>query len=337
MQKRLIAFIFCVALTGCNSLFLVDEPAEDQLTTFDYLSAQIAARYAYLDEKNINWQATSDSLRGLISPGMPNGEFFEVLSAQLEALNDGHANLIAGFRTSVYLPITTGFPRNYSEEVLTDRYLFRVPENFQRTGPFDHSAFASNGRLIGLITYRSFSSSFSEGQLEYILNRLSNCDGIILDLRDNGGGLSTNVNALLRGFIDEERITLYSQEVTPNCFSELIAETSGEPYPFAYTGRVAVLINRTCYSATSFFATSCLAYDHIRLIGDTTSGGMGTPNGGELPNGWRYRFSVTKSLSVNGENFENGVPPQIVQFTNPDDQVEDAIVERAVSYIISGN
>jgi len=30
------------------------------------------------------------------------------------------------------------------------------------------------------------------------------------------------------------------------------------------------------------------------LIGDTTGGGWGLPNGGQLPNGWTYRLSITK-------------------------------------------
>ena len=46
------------------------------------------------------------------------------------------------------------------------------------------------------------------------------------------------------------------------------------------------------------FALSTTAYDNMFCVGDTTGGGLGMPNGGELPNGWRYRFSVTRTLGI---------------------------------------
>jgi C-terminal processing protease CtpA/Prc len=65
---------------------------------------------------------------------------------------------------------------------------------------------------------------------------------------------------------------------------------------------------------------------------EITGGGLGIPNGGQLPNGWTYRFSISRTLSPAGENFENGVPPDIqVVLTKADrDRGVDTVIERAI-------
>ena len=65
-------------------------------------------------------------------------------------------------------------------------------------------------------------------------------------------------------------------------------------------------------------------------MGDITGGGLGAPNGGELPNGWEYRFSITQTLDLDGNNFENGVPPDIEAFIDFDDRTKDEVIERAL-------
>lgn len=61
-----------------------------------------------------------------------------------------------------------------------------------------------------------------------------------------------------------------------------------------------VLIDRYSYSASTFFSVITKAFDQIKLVGDYTGGGGGIPNGGQLPNGWFYRFSVSQLLDLNG-------------------------------------
>ena len=52
------------------------------------------------------------------------------------------------------------------------------------------------------------------------------------------------------------------------------------------------------------------------------------PNGGQLPNGWFYRFSVIQSLDLQQKpDYENGVPPDIPMFLDTADLSKDEIVE----------
>ncbi len=64
----------------------------------------------------------------------------------------------------------------------------------------------------------------------------------------------------------------------------------------------------------------------------TTGGGLGLPNGGQLPNGWTYRFSITQALTLDkNPNYENGVPPDIRVLFNWKDLTKDEILERAIA------
>jgi C-terminal processing protease CtpA/Prc len=91
-----------------------------------------------------------------------------------------------------------------------------------------------------------------------------------------------------------------------------------------------MLIDRGTYSAGSFTALSTRAIPRITLVGDTTGGGLGLPNGGQLPNGWTYRFSITQTLDANLNNeYESGVPPDIRVITNLSDRTKDEVIERA--------
>jgi len=127
-------------------------------------------------------------------------------------------------------------------------------------------------------------------------------------------------------------------EFTESLF--VYAEPEGN---YRFTKKIIVLTNKNSYSATSFFATATKACDNITLIGDSTGGGLGAPTGGELPNGWTYRFSASQTSSSFYSNstwdhtdiFEDGVPPDIyVTISNFDhDQEIDTILERAISEI----
>src|SRR5690606_15462374 len=130
---------------------------------------------------------------------------------------------------------------------------------------------------------------------------MTGVDGVILDLRSNGGGAIQNAHNLAGRFTDVERIGFYSRLKNgpgPTDFGpEQAVHVIPSGSPLKFTGNVAILTNRSSYSATSMFCLHMRALPNVRLIGDTTGGGLGVPNGGELPNGWTYRFSVSQSMS----------------------------------------
>ena len=152
-----------------------------------------------------------------------------------------------------------------------------------------------------------------------------------------------NVFTLVNHFVDQKRLAYISQiKYGPGISDfddkeEVYMQPASSSYQF--TKRIALLTNRSCYSATSLFCLAMKQLPYVKMIGDSTGGGLGAPTYGELPNGWTYRFSVTRTLSPAGDNWENGIPADILIDLDPvlEDDGYDSIIERAIQYIITGN
>ena len=213
--------------------------------------------------------------------------------------------------------------------------------NYHSTGSFAHNAIRDGE--VAYIRYSSFSNAITEEDLDYLVNHYKDCKGLILDLRQNGGGSIDNIRQMLSIF-DNHGQPLYQTQIKSgpqhDAFTELTTVYAPEQdtvsHKEPYTKPVAVLIDRGSYSATSFFAICTMAYPNIRLFGDFSGGGLGLPNGGGLPNGWTYRFSITRTIALDGGNYENGVPPDVRVILDPECTAQgiDNVIETAADWII---
>ena len=330
----LIAFVFA----SCERAFMEQDEPSDPVSVFDYLWNKVDQQYAFFDIKGVNWDSVYEVYRPKVFDDMDNDSLFRVCAAMLNTLQDGHTNLISGFdvsrNDSVYYRMIMN--KNIDTQVVTMNYLTL---NYHSTGGFAHNAIRDGH--VAYVRYSSFENTVSESALKYIVNRYKDCDGMILDLRQNSGGSVDNIRQLLSIF-DNHKQPLYQTQIKSgpkhNEFTELetVYATDTCILKTPYTKPVAVLIDRGSYSATSFFALCTMGYPNIRLFGDYSGGGLGLPNGGGLPNGWTYRFSITRTIALDGGNYENGVPPEERVILDPDCTAQgvDNVIERAADWIM---
>ncbi len=308
-------------------LFKKDLASSNPLENFDYLWNEVDRKYSYFELKNIDWNQIRTTYRAMLNENSSEEELFNVLEAMLNELKDDHTNLITPFNVSVYNVAATG-PKNYRPRTLQDYYM---PSPW-RTGSLVHD-FLSNEE-VGYIRYGSFMSNFSDAQMDLVLDRYKNTKGIILDLRENGGGIVFNVPKLLGRFTETK--TLVGYNITRNGSGHNDFGNQEEFYitphdGIRYTKPVIVLIDKGSYSATTIFAVATKAFPNIILMGDATGGGGGLPNGGQLPNGWTYRFSISQLLDLNQNNYaENGVPADINVAFDWADLTKDEILDKAI-------
>ena len=305
---------------------------------FDYLWDKVDQQYAFFDVKGVDWDSVREVYRPMVTDDMDKEDLFDVCAAMLNTLQDGHTNLISSFNVSrndsVYYRMIVH--KNIDEEVVTMNYLTL---NYHSTGAFAHNAIRDGH--VAYVRYSSFENAIGENALKYITKRYKDCDGMILDLRQNGGGSIDNIRMMLSIF-DNHKQPLYHTQIKSgpghDDFTELttVYATDSCILETPYNKPVAVLIDRGSYSATSFFAICTMAYPNIRLFGDYSGGGLGLPNGGALPNGWTYRFSITRTLALDGNNYENGVPPQERVILDPDYTAQgiDNVIETAADWIM---
>ena len=344
MKKLQILLLILIGatLTSCERAFMEANESTKPINVFDYLWNKVDQQYAFFDVKGVDWDSVYEVYRPKVNDEIQLDSFFHVCASMLNTLKDGHTNLISAFdvshNDSVYYKMVA--EKNIDEQVVVLNYL---TINYHTTGSLNHNAIRDG--KVAYIRYASFMDAVTTDNLIYLTNYYSDCKGMILDLRQNGGGSIDNIRQLLSIF-DNHGQPLYQTQIKSgpehDAFTELTTvyadsinynDVFTEP---AYTKPVAVLIDRGSYSATSFFALCTMGYDNIRLFGDYTGGGLGLPNGGALPNGWTYRFSITRTLDMEGHNYENGVPPQERVLLDPACTAQgiDNVIEAAADWIM---
>lgn len=336
MRYRTTTFIlgslfFLLGATSCEKALLGGAPDRDPLAVFDALWQDVNDRYSYFEEKNIDWSDVRETYRPQVDDDMSDRQLFDLLARMLFLLEDGHVNLVSHFDRSRNWDWQLNHPPNFNANVVERVYLGR---GYRQIGPFRAQTL---GNAL-YVYYSSFANVIEEAHLDALMELASGADGLIIDIRHNGGGSLNNGERIAACLTDEPLVYARSRIKTgpgQDDFSPWqdlrITPRQGD----RYEGKVAVLINRQSYSAANSFAQMARALPNAILIGDRSGGGGGTPVYGELPNGWTYRFSATQSVSPEGEHLEFGIPPDIEAFMTPEEEEigVDAVIERALVWL----
>ncbi len=334
MAQRMILFLTVFLLASCERLFFEpDKATTNALENFEYLWNEIDKKYSYFDLKKIDWDEVRTRYRARLLSSPTNEEtFFKLLGDMMNELRDDHTNLISPFNVQIYNVALRHKPnfrwRTVQEHYLKEPYI---------TASFTHD-FLEN-KQIAYVRYSSFMGGFTDTSLDFVLSRYGGTRGLILDLRENGGGSLNNVIEILSRFVTVKTLVAYNRTRNGRGRNDFGAY---EPFYInpsdsrvKYMKPVMVLVDRGSYSATTFFALATKALPLMVLVGDTTGGGGGMPNGGELPNGWIYRFSISQVSDLEKNIYaENGVPADIPAELDWTNLQKDAIIEKAIQEIL---
>ena len=329
---KILIFLFAFAHTSCERLILSKNKASNSPSeNFEYLWNELDKKYSYFELKKINWDSIKTIYSSKLNDNLNEYELFNILGEMMNELRDDHSNLVSPFNISRY-DISLKSNANFRLRTIEENY-FTNPEI---SGSFYNDFL--EGKQIGYIRYSSFSNSISASILDYLLLKYQNTKGLILDLRENGGGSIVNVPTLLERFVKETKTVGYFRTrngINHSDFSDKSNFIIHKHDGINYTKPVYVLIDRGSYSATTLFALATKPFDNITLLGDTTGGGGGLPNGGQLPNGWTYRFSVSQLLDLSEKSYaEEGVPCDITHQFDWNDIDKDEILEKAIEEIL---
>lgn len=328
---QLLLLLCCLPFT--TSCIGEEEYANDPEGNFEQLWKIIDEKYCFLDEKKIDWEETYRMYKKKINPGMSNDDLFEVLSQMLYTLQDGHVNLASASRISYYDAWYQDYPWNYREDILYQYYLGKASTDYRTAAGMKYKIFDNN---IGYIRYESFSTGVGDGNLDEVLLYLAACNGLIIDVRDNGGGNLTNSSRIAARFTNKQELTGYIRHKTGPGHTDF-----SKPEPIylepsnsiRWQKKVVILTNRRCYSATNDFVNVMRSIEsgNIIQLGGQTGGGSGLPFTSELPNGWSIRFSASPHFDKNMQPLEYGISPDVeVNMASDDEQNhKDTMIEEA--------
>jgi hypothetical protein len=330
-MKNRIQFVVALCTLLLSSCTKVEEYENTPAGNFEALWDIIDRQYCFFDYKaeeyGLDWDAVYRKYKCKVADGMSSAGLFEVLGDMLDELRDGHVNLYAAHDVARYWDFREGYAANFSDEIQVG-YLgtdYKIASGLRYTILPDN---------IGYIYIPSFSNGIGEGNLDECLHALALCRGLIVDVRNNGGGNLSNAETVAARFTNERVLTGYICHKTSAGHDEF---SSPEPIyldssdGIRWQKSVCVLTNRSSYSATNDFVKMMRALPLVTVVGDRTGGGSGLPFSAELPNGWGVRFSACPSFDADMRHTEFGIEPDVRVDMSDGDRARgvDTIIETA--------
>ncbi|MDQ3019325.1 MAG: S41 family peptidase [Bacteroidota bacterium] len=127
---------------------------------------------------------------------------------------------------------------------------------------------------IGYVDFRNFSpSKYSKETIESVMGFLSNCDAIIIDLRQNGGGDPTGVQMISSYFFDSNPVHLNDLYFRPENRTDefwTLKEINGNRMPDV---DLYILTSNYTFSAAEEFTYNLKNLKRATIVGETTGGG----------------------------------------------------------------
>lgn len=334
MKKNiLVSGLLILTLSSC----IEDDPIyqNNYRENFEALWEIVDTRYCYLDTKNINWDSVHSVYeQRLATDTVSEIVFFDAMASMLAELKDGHVNLYSAFDRSRYWNWFTDYPANFDLALIqSDRYL---GSSYRTINGLRYQRIA--GGDVGYLYYASFGEDFSDQNMRYVFEYFADCKGMIIDVRDNGGGSADLSGKLASYFFQRDTVNLYMKHKTGprhDDFSDPVPMTTKAHSTVQWQLPVVVLANRMSYSATNMFVSRIKDAPKVTVMGDRSGGGGGLPMTSEIPNGWMVRFSSSPMFDANMNHIEFGVEPDIAVALDSVDQSNgyDTIIEKAIEHI----
>lgn len=330
-MSRLTLLLTLPLLLLFSSCVNEEEFADNPQGNFEALWKIMDEHYCFFTEKGVDWNEVHDRYAKQVVGQLTDSQLLEVLGNMLAELKDGHVNLYTSFDIGRYWGYHEDYPSNVSDTLIS-KYLgtdYRIASGLRYLILDDN---------IGYIRCTTFSNTFGAGNLDEILLYLAPCRGLIIDLRDNGGGMLTAAETLAARFTNEKTLVGYMQHKTGkghDDFSEMNEQWIKPSSGIRWQKPVAVLTNRSVFSAANEFVKYMKCFPNTVIIGDKTGGGAGLPFSSELPNGWSVRFSASPMYDRNKQSTEEGIDPDINVELSTHDYIYglDTIIEAARKYL----
>ena len=251
-------------------------------------------------------------------------QLLEFLGGMVAELKDGHVNISTSFDYARSWSWKDDYPHNFDEDV-QKAYL---GTDYKISCGLSYRILDDN---TGYVYVPTFENELGDGNIDMILYYLAPCSSLIIDVRNNGGGLLTEARRLASRFCDERTLVGYMCHKTGkghDDFSERSGQWIEPSAGVRWNKQVCVLTNRSVYSAANEFVKYMRRMPRVTVVGDKTGGGSGMPFSSELPNGWSVRFSACPMYDADGNSSEDGIAPDV--FVN----ISDADYKKGIDTII---
>ena len=188
----------------------------------------------------------------------------------------------------------------------------------------------SDNKKVGYIYIDSFTTTVSN-QVKKALEKMENegMNGLIIDIRDNGGGYLTAAENIAEQFIEKGKL-IYSLEGKDT--KEEFKDQTDEKKNY----NVVVLINDGTASASEILAASLKDSYGAKLVGITSYGKGKVQQTKKLSDGTMIKYTTAKWIRPNGECVDEvGITPdyEVDLIKNEDGTIQDTQMIKALEVL----
>ena len=333
-----------------------EEREVDPLFVFDVFWQTFEEHYPFFEMKGVDWRAVRDRERPRVSAETTDDDLWDILQGILEEREDAHTYLATADMKKFYHgqradpnPLDKdGRARAFS--VIDESYLEAPPES-RCNDQMAIGRLPGGVRYFRLTSFNGYGDDFLdgldclEGVLDDLLAEPESIEGLVIDVRINGGGSDPYGLAIASRLATAEYLA-YTKETRndpedPNSWTEgqhsIVRPTTG----VGFTGPVVELTGINSVSAAETFTMALIGRTpKVTRIGQNTQGVFSDVLGRMLPNGWRFGLSNERFLAEDGTNFEGpGIPPDIETPVFTPEELEarrDSAIEKAMEILTSG-
>ena len=258
-------------------------------------------KYPYFDEKGVDWNKTRTELLSF-NPD-DNRSLLSGFSMLIDKLKDGH----------VYVSDSDTLIRYEYSKDERDFFIIDLKNIYGAYNEYETDAIGIY-QFPGEITYvvlKTFMIPLSES--EKTLSSYNYENGLIIDLRYNGGGFFGNVLDYSSYFFSGSKILLYQRHKNGrghNSFTDFRPLTVNGNGKIKEDTDVILLTCAVTYSAANIFTSMMKNLPAVKVAGTKTGGGGAyRTNHHVLPNGWQFSMSEAPSFDTSYKSLESGVEP----------------------------
>jgi carboxyl-terminal processing protease len=329
-----------VLASSCTYMLVDHEPESSPTAVFEQVWTDFDQYYGLFAVKGVDWDARHAELAPLVHDQLSDAELYALLIELLEPLDDKHVSLY---------PAGSDLP-TWSVDLIDGRFplpkldLELIRREYADSWIAPHPLIAG-GRLragsIGYIHIGGFDGSERSYRLalDELLDKLTEVDAMVVDIRDNPGGFDPLAQYVAGRFASERALYMtVRKRIGPN------HEQFGEPVEWyvepgegrRFTGPIALLTTHATQSAGETFTLAMRRRAELVQIGSTTAGAFSDNIMREAGNGWAYTISVGDYRDHLGVSHEGrGLAPELaLENTAADLQARrDPVLELAIAQL----
>ncbi len=193
-------------------------------------------------------------------------------------------------------------------------------------------------RKIGNVGYISFNLFLDpariSAQFAAAVEACAACDGMMIDLRGNPGGLGAMSMGMAGWFINKPDLRLGVMKTRENEVKFFV-----NPRPAVFTGPLAILVDGLTASTSEILAGGLKDLGRARIFGSRTAGAALPSVFEKLPNGDGFQYAIASYISEGGQPLEGigVVPDEEVRITRAALSAgHDLVLEAALAWISGG-